>query len=131
MVGGNMRAPLGVIATVLALAGSLAWAQGAPSLQEQLSAQYKFVKMGSDSNGLSVIEAGTILTIKKGGVLGFANGNMAVLPAKYQDGTLNPPAITKSNTASKAGTKICGLFGKCSGVKDAVSNQATTRLFQV
>lgn len=127
-----MRIPVGAIA-LLTLSSAVAWAQGAapPSMQDQLAAQYKLVKMGVDSSGPSVIEPGTILTIKKGGVLGFANGNVAVMPAKYQNGTLNPPAIAKSNSASKAGAKICGLFGKCSGVKDAVSNQATTKLFQV
>ena len=45
-------------------------AQGAPvSLQEQLSAQYKPVKMGSDSSGPSVITPGTVLAIQKGGIL--------------------------------------------------------------
>ena len=131
-VGGDMQGKFGILGVMLLLARGMAQGQNAaPSLQDQLSAQYKLVKMGVDSTGPSVIEAGTILTIQKGGILGFANGNMAVLPAKYQNGTLTPPALARPNSAGKAGAKICGLFGKCSGVKDSVSNQATTRLFQV
>jgi hypothetical protein len=46
---------------------SPAEAQGVPvSLGEQLAAQYKVVKMGSDSGGYSVIEPGTLLTVQKG-----------------------------------------------------------------
>ena len=101
-----MRVRQLVVVTVFALAGVMAGAQSSPpSLQDQLSAQYKFAKMGADSKGPALIEAGTILTIQKGGVLGFANNNVAVMPAKYQNGTPNPPALAKSNTASKAGSK--------------------------
>ncbi len=48
---------------------SQASAQGV-SLQEQLAAQYKVVKMGSDTSGYSVIEEGTLLAVQKGGMLG-------------------------------------------------------------
>src|SRR5882672_1345237 len=41
----------------------------APTLQEQLAAQYKLVKMGSDTSGYSVVDAGTLLAIQKGGIL--------------------------------------------------------------
>ena len=37
----------------------------AVSLQEQLAAQYKVAKMGSDSSGWSVVEEGTVLACKK------------------------------------------------------------------
>ena len=37
-------------------------------------AQYKLVKMGSDSNGPTVIEEDTVLDIQKGGVLGVPWG---------------------------------------------------------
>ncbi len=69
---------------------SLANAQ-APSLQEQLAAQYTVVKMGADSNGAAVIEAGTILNIKKGGILSVPYGDTSVVPTKYQDGTVHSP----------------------------------------
>jgi hypothetical protein len=41
------------------------------SLQDQLAAQYKLVKMGSDTNGYSVVEEGTLLAVPKGGLLGI------------------------------------------------------------
>src|SRR5205807_7468283 len=60
---------LQVAAGILALiAPCFLAAQGAPavSLEEQLSAQYTLVKMGSDSSGPAVVEPGTILAIQKG-----------------------------------------------------------------
>src|SRR5277367_6803390 len=63
----------------------------APSLQEQLAAQYTVVKMGADSNGAAVIEAGTVLNIKKGGILSVPYGDTSVVPTKYQDGTVHSP----------------------------------------
>ena len=57
---------------------SLASAQ-AVSLQEQLAAQYKLVKMGSDTSGYSVVEAGTLLAIQKGGILGVPYCDQNVL----------------------------------------------------
>src|SRR6184192_56518 len=91
---------LQVAAGILALiAPCFLAAQGAPavSLEEQLSAQYTLVKMGSDSSGPAVVEPGTILAIQKDGILGVPYGNMNMLPAKYQDGTsilrLQRPAI--------------------------------------
>jgi len=101
------------------------------SLDEQLQAQYKLVKMGADSSGPAVVEAGTILAIQKGGILGVPYGNMTLLPAKYQDGTLHPPALATSNSATAMGQKVCGLFGKCNSAKEQVGKQTTTRLFQV
>ena len=44
----------------------MARAQGADSLESQLAAKYKLVKLGTDSSGLSVLDAGTVLVIKKG-----------------------------------------------------------------
>jgi hypothetical protein len=70
----------------------LASAQNAPpSLAEQLQAQYNFVKTGSDSNGLTILEPGTVLVIQKAGILGVQPTSVAMCPAKYQDGTLKGP----------------------------------------
>jgi hypothetical protein len=118
----------------LILAGMTPWiaaAQGTASLEEQLQAQYSLVKMGADSNGPAVIEPGTILVIQKGGILGVPYGNMNMLAAKYQDGTLHPPATATSNAATGMGSKVCGLFGRCNGAKEQIGKQTTTRLFQV
>ena len=65
---------------------SLTWAQ-APTLQEQLAAQYKLVKMGSDTSGYSVVEKGTLMAIQKGGILAVPYGDQSVLSTKYEDGT--------------------------------------------
>jgi len=70
---------------------SLASAQ-AVSLQEQLAAQYKLVKMGSDTSGPSVVEAGTLLAIQKGGILGVPYSDKTVLTTKYEGGTVHTPS---------------------------------------
>ncbi|MFY9662202.1 MAG: hypothetical protein WAJ97_16390 [Terriglobales bacterium] len=80
----------GVVLLAAIIVPSLASAQ-AVSLQEQLAAQYKPVKMGSDSNGAAVVEAGTILKIQKGGILSVAYGDANALATKYQDGTVHSP----------------------------------------
>ena len=68
------------------------------TLQDQLSAQYKLVKMGSDTGGYSVVEAGTLLEIKKGGILGVPYSDNSVLNTKYENGTVHSPnnALTKT-----------------------------------
>jgi hypothetical protein len=85
-----------VIGLVVAamISGSLAAGQNAapPSLLEQLQAQYKFVKMGNDSTGPVVLEAGTVLGIQKGGILGVPSGSPKSCPSKYENGNLKPPS---------------------------------------
>ena len=91
---------------------------GAPvSLQEQLAAQYKLVKMGSDSSGPSVITPGTVLAIQKGGILGVPCSDTSVLATKYEGGTVHTP----STILSKGIGLGMGHFGKTQ----------TTHLFQV
>jgi hypothetical protein len=63
----------------------------AVSLQEQLAAQYKVVKMGSDTSGYSVIDKGTLLEIKKGGILGVPYSDQNALSTKYEGGTVHTP----------------------------------------
>jgi hypothetical protein len=67
-------------------------AQATVSLQEQLSAQYKLARIGSDSGGVAVVEAGTLLAVQKGGVLSVPWRAMALCPAKFQDNSLHPSA---------------------------------------
>jgi hypothetical protein len=78
------------------------------SLLEQLQAQYKTVKMGSDSNGPAVIEPGTVLSIQKGGILGVAYDDASTVPTKYQDGTIHTP----SGLMMKGRGSLLGKFGK-------------------
>jgi hypothetical protein len=89
----------------------------APSLQEQLAAQYKLVKMGSDTGGYSVVEAGTLLAIQKGGILGVPYGDSTVLPTKYEGGTVKSP----NSLATGLRGFGMGKFGK----------QQSTHLFAV
>jgi hypothetical protein len=64
----------------------------APTLQEQLIAQYKLVKMGSDSSGVAVVDEGTVLAIQKGGILAVPWGEKSVQPNKYENGTVHAPS---------------------------------------
>ena len=89
----------------------------APTLQEQLAAQYKPVKMGSDTSGYSVVEKGTLLAIQKGGILAVPYADQAVLPSKYEGGAIHGP----SGLSLMGRKSIMGRFGK----------EQTTHLFQV
>jgi len=89
----------------------------APTLQEQLAAQYKLVKMGSDTSGYSVVDAGTLLAIQKGGILAVPYSDQAVLPSKYEGGSIHGP----SGLSLMGRKSIMGRFGK----------EQTTHLFQV
>jgi len=64
----------------------------APTLQEQLAAQYKLVKMGSDTSGYSVVEEGTLLAIQKGGIMGVPYSDKSVLTSKYENGNVHGPS---------------------------------------
>jgi hypothetical protein len=80
----------------------------AVSLQEQLAAQYKVVKMGSDTSGYSVVEKGTLLEIKKGGVLGVPYGDNNVPASRYEGGTVHGP----SGLSLMGRKSIMGKLGK-------------------
>jgi hypothetical protein len=82
-----------IVVAVWATIFPLARAGGqAVSLQEQLAAQYKVVKMGSDTSGYSVIEDGTLLAVQKGGMLGVPYSDKTSLTNKYEGGTVHGPS---------------------------------------
>src|ERR1700674_5618097 len=83
----------------------------AVSLDDQLKAQYTLVKMGSDSGGDAIVAEGTVLVIKKDGILSVPYGDRPVA-AKYQDGTVR-----------SLGASTIGARGS--------RKQQTPRLFQV
>jgi hypothetical protein len=60
-------------------------------LEDQLKAQFTLVKMGADTSGPAVVEQGTILVIKKGGILSVPYSDAGVVPTKYQDGVVHSP----------------------------------------
>jgi hypothetical protein len=62
---------------------------GADSLESQLAAKYKVAKVGQDSSGISVTDPGTVLVIKKGGILSVASTNMVVIPSYVKDGQVH------------------------------------------
>jgi len=105
----RLRALIPGLAVIVAalVTGGTVHAQ-APTLQEQLAAQYKVVKMGSDTSGYAVVDKGTLLEIKKGGILGVPYGDSNVLSTKYENGTVKGP-----NGLALMGRKsIMGKFGK-------------------
>jgi hypothetical protein len=91
----------------------------AVSLQEQLVAQYKAVKMGSDTSGYSVIEEGTLLAVQKGGLLGVPYSDKTSLTNKYEGGVVHGP-----NNLMVSGKKA--LLGHFSQTQ---SQGQTTKLF--
>ncbi len=62
---------------------------GGDSLESQLAAKYKVAKVGQDSTGISVTDPGTVLLIKKGGILSVASTNMVVIPSYVKDGQVH------------------------------------------
>lgn len=73
-----------------------------PSLQQaltdQLKAQYKLAKTGSDASGFVVIEPGVVLVVKKGGILGVPPANVAAAEQTYKDGDLKGQRFCQRNT---------------------------------
>jgi hypothetical protein len=92
----------------------------APTLQEQLAAQYKLVKMGSDTSGYSVVDAGTLLAIQKGGIMGVPYTDKTVLTTKYEGGLVHGPNAMMAEARKR-------MFGHFSQTQ---SEGQTTHLFQ-
>lgn len=83
-----------VVLVVVAIAPSIVQAQGAAptvSLEDQLKAQYTLVKMGADSSGAAVVEQGTVLVVKKGGILGVPYSDQSIFATKYELGAVHSP----------------------------------------
>jgi hypothetical protein len=124
-----------VPAIVLLAASVLTASVGAAqvSLQEQLAAQYKLAKMGSDSSGYSIIEEGTPLAIQKGGIMGLPYKSTIWPNNTFQDGTVHASTLQTANSgkASDIGKKFCGLTHKCPTAPDAASDERATKLFKV
>jgi hypothetical protein len=94
-----------VAATIFPMARASAQAA---TVQDQLVAQYKLVKIGSDTGGYSVVEEGTVLAIQKGGILAVPYEDKTVLATKYQDGQIHGPSGLKVLGRGS----IMGRFGK-------------------
>ena len=102
---------------VVGITPSMVVAQDLPpvSLEDRLKTQYTLVKMGWNSGGPALVEEGTVLVIKKDGILSVSYSDQPII-TKYQDGTVRSPS------ASTMGAR--GNMGR-------VGKQQNTRLFQV
>src|ERR1700674_4001895 len=114
----KIKIPVLVAALIVVGITCAAVAQDLPAvpLEDRLKTQYTLVKMGWNSGGPAIVAEGTVLVIKKDGILSVPYGDQPVT-TKYQDGTVRSPS------ASTMGTRG-SLMGK-------VGKQQTTRLFQV
>jgi hypothetical protein len=104
---------------ILMLLGAAPAGAQAPSLQEQLAAQYKVTKMGADTSGAAVVDAGTLLAIQKGGILGVPWTDHSMLTTKYEGGAVHSP-----NGLMVAGKK--SILGRFSTTQN---EGQTTKLF--
>jgi hypothetical protein len=117
------------IIAVLTLAGFLAHpasAQDNPpaSLNDQLNKQYKWSQVGVDSSGISITDAGVVLVVQKGGILGG-------LPT-----AVTPPITTYS--VKDGQMHAAGLSRFAGGIGDAMGGKGfggvsgkDTKLFAV
>jgi hypothetical protein len=60
----------------------------APALEDAIKAQYKLSKFGRDSNGWAVAQAGTVLVVQQGGLLGLPPEKLVFCSAKFENGQL-------------------------------------------
>jgi hypothetical protein len=113
--------------SALLFVGLLCWPSvkaqngGADSLESQLAAKYKVVKLGTDSSGIAVVDPGTVLVIKKGGILSVASGNVVVIPSYVKDGQVK----TANNGAMTGINKLM----KWKGVSDPTGTNSTDTKF--
>ena len=96
------------IILVAAMIFPMALASGqTATLQDQLEKKFKFVTMGSDTDGVSVVEEGTVLTTLRGGILAVPYSDSSDFKTKYQNGQIKAPG-----SLAVAGRKaIMGKFG--------------------
>jgi uncharacterized membrane protein YgcG len=80
-----------ILVGIVAVGFSPTAARAQVSMEEQLKAQYTLVKMGADSNGAAVVEQGTILVVKKGGILGVPYSDQSIFSTKYESGAVHSP----------------------------------------
>jgi hypothetical protein len=117
----RQKITIAILAAALIVVGNmpcLVVAQDLPAvpLEDRLKAQYTLVKVGWNSGGPAIAEEGTVLVIRKDGILSVPYGDQPVA-TKYQDGTVRSPSAS-----------IIGARGSLMG---KVGKQQTTRLFQV
>jgi hypothetical protein len=89
-------------------------------VEDDLKKTYKLTTLQSDSTGLAVTNAGTVLVIKKGGIRSFPPGDAVVIPNTFKDGAIKTAA---AKTLGKA-----GLLGGHFGIPQQANQQDNSRL---
>jgi hypothetical protein len=120
-VGRNIQIVAVIFAGILPWTMVEAQSGGADSLESQVAAKYKLVKLGTDSTGLSVLDAGTVLVVKKGGILSVPSGTMVVVPSYVKDGQVK----TANNSAMSGVNKLL----KWKGVSDPTGSASSDTKF--
>src|SRR5580658_7212257 len=119
-----MRTKFGatILTVVFLSSAAIPRAAAAPqgTVESDLKKTYKITTVQSDSTGLAVTEAGTVLVIKKGGIRSYPPGDAVVLPNAYKDGAMKTAAAKSLGTAGKLG----GHFG----IPKAPDTQDNSRL---
>jgi hypothetical protein len=110
--------PLAVIFCLGVIPNHSALAQDAANsdLANQLKSSYKLAKLGQDSNGVSVVEPGTVLVVQKGGMLGVPAINPIVPAANFKDNDLKGPS-GMSKMAAGNNTKLLQIGEKVYPIK--------------
>ena len=86
MIMGKTRLIIALIVSVASLT-----TEGFAQVTGQASLGYKLTVLGEDANGVSVLQAGDIFTLKSGGILGVAPGKITCA-ATVQAGVLHKPS---------------------------------------
>ncbi|MGA8233692.1 MAG: hypothetical protein WB795_19615, partial [Candidatus Acidiferrales bacterium] len=105
-MNGKYRSTIGVAVMLLGglLCGDSIAAQDAPDapLADQLKKEIKITQLGTDSNGTSVTDAGTVLVLKKGGVYGVPQSTAVIVaPSTFKDGQLHQPGLVQKSVILK------------------------------
>jgi hypothetical protein len=117
MLRNSYRLIQGII-LVAAMIFPVALASGqAATVQDDLEKKFKFVTMGSDTDGVSVVEEGTVLVTVRGGILAVPYSDTTDFKTKYQNGTIKAPgglavAGRKALKGEFGGTQTTHLFKK-------------------
>jgi hypothetical protein len=104
-MNGKYRSTIGVLVVLGGLlCGNAVVAQDAPDapLADQLKKEIKLTKMGTDSTGTSVTDAGTVLVLKKGGVYGVPQSTAVIVaPSTFKDNELHQPGLVQRSMILK------------------------------
>jgi hypothetical protein len=86
------RLALGVAALApVAIGSAVVQTPAAPSLSELLKPRYKVTRTGVTAAGVTITDPGSVLVIRKGGLLSAPSTNVAICAAQFKDGAIKSP----------------------------------------